>query len=220
MDNASEIFDWLGRSSTERDPDFAEVITGALLETWANVRAEVGAERFDPVLGEIRPGRFGRRAPGAWTQTNGDHEGDLVNLTLELDAEELSLNLVGWFDPQLEKVERWLRTSPAKRFLRSLEGWDLLIFVREAHVGPRGRAVFRGAPGTLRQRIPLDQVSPATIPITLDGLRPQLDSDKEKLALHIRRSWSPEDAGKPGLDAQIAAEVERWLDPISDIRLA
>lgn len=185
------------------------------------MRNRIGRERFDPVLEETRAGKFGRRAAAAWTQTNGDHEGDLVNLTLEVESEELSLNVVGWFDPQLEKVERWLRTRPAARYLRTLDDWDLLIFVREAHVGPSGRAIFRGAAGELRQPLPIAQYPPASIAITLDGMRPGLDSSTQKLALHIRRGWSREEVLGMGAVAEaVAPEVERWLAPLQEIRLA
>lgn len=221
MTDATKIFAWLREPPETRDASYAKAISDYLLETWREVRDRIGASSFDPVLGEVRAGRFERRAAGAWTQTNGEHEGDLVNLTLEVEAEELSLNVVGWFDPQLEKVERWLRSRVAKDFLRTLEGWDLLIFIRKAHVGPSGTAIFRGAEGELRERLPLAQTSPASVSITLDGIRPRLDSSTEKLALHIRRGWSPKVVGTPAqLASAIAPEVERWLDPIQKIRLS
>jgi len=221
MATPSEIFAWLDEPIDQRDTSYSKEATAYLLDVWNEVRNRIGPERFDPVLEETRAGKFGRRAAAAWTQTNGDHEGDLVNLTLEVESEELSLNVVGWFDPQLEKVERWLRTRPAARFLRALDDWDLLIFVREAHVGPSGRAIFRGAAGELRQRLPIAQYSTASVAITLDGMRPRLDSSTQKLALHIRRGWSREEVlGMGDVAEAVAPEVERWLAPLQEIRLA
>jgi hypothetical protein len=222
MTDFRRIFEWFAESADERDVGFNHAITDELLSNWAEVRQRIGAERFDATLGKVRAGRFERRASGAWTQTNGEHElGDFVNLTLEVDAAELSLNVIGWFDPQLEKIERWLRKSVARKFMRTLEEWFLVIFIRKAHVGESGRAVFQGAPGTERQRIAIAGTSPANLAITLAGLRPQLDPGTEKLALHIRRPWSPAELGEMSdLPGAIAAEVERWLDPLEAIRLA
>ncbi len=220
MATATDIFGWLEQPASQRDTSNSKEATAYLLEIWNEVRERIGPQQFDPVLEEPRAGRFGRRAAAAWTQTNGDREGDLVNLTLEVEADELSLNLVGWFDPQLEKVERWFRTRKAKETLRALDGWDLLIFVRRAHVGPSGRATFRGAPGDLRSRFPISEVAPTNVIITLDGMRPKLDAATEKLALHIRRGWSREEVlASPDVAAAVAPEVDRWLVPLQEIRL-
>ncbi|MFL5898243.1 MAG: hypothetical protein ACJ76D_07235 [Solirubrobacterales bacterium] len=221
MATPTEIFDWLDRPVEQRETRYGKEATGYLLGIWEEVRQRLGPERFDPVLEAARAGRFGRRAAAAWTQTNGKHEGDLVNLTLEVEAEELSLNVVGWFDPQLEKVEGWFRTRRAKELLRTLDGWDLLIFVREAHVGPSGRATFQGARGVLRERFPITEVAPTNVIITLDGMRPKLESATEKLALHIRRGWRREEVLElADVAAAVTPEVERWLDPLREIRLA
>lgn len=222
MTDFSAIFKWFAEPADRRDGGFNRTITEELLANWVEVRERIGEEEFDAVLGQVRPGRFQRRSSGAWTQTNGEHElGDYVNLTLEVDATELSLNVIGWFDPQLEKMERWLRSPAARKFMRTLEGWFLLIFIREAHVGESGKAMFRGAPGRECERIAIAGTSPANIGITLNGLRPKLDSDREKLALHIRRPWSPkETAEAEDLPGAIAMEVGRWLEPLQALRLA
>lgn len=221
MATPQEIFDWLEEPVEERVTAFSKVANSYLLDVWMDVRDQIGSERFDPLLDEPRAGKFARRATAAWTQTNGDREGDLVNLTLEVEATELSLNVVGWFDPQLEKMERWLRTRAARGFLRTLDGWDLLIFIRKAHVGPSGRATFQGAPGELKERFPIAGVAPSSVVITLDGMRPKLDSSSEKLALHIRKGWSAEEVlAFPDVAAAVAPEVERWLSPLREIRLA
>lgn len=221
MATPSEIFEWLDEPIDQRDTSYSKEATAYLLDVWAEVRDRIGPERFDPVLEATRAGKFGRRAAAAWTQTNGDHEGDLVNLTLEVEAEEFSLNVVGWFDPQLEKVERWLRTRQAKEIIRTLEGWDLLIFVRKAHIGPSGKANFRGASGELRKRFAITEVAPTNVLIMLDGMRPRLDSSTKKLALHIRRGWSKEEVLRlPDVAEAVAPEVEHWLTPLQDVRLA
>ncbi len=221
MATSKEIFTWLNLPVDQRDTSYSKEATAYLLDVWSEVRNRIGAGRFDPVLEEARAGKFGRRAAGGWTQTNGNHEGDLVNLTLEVEAEELSLNLVGWFDPQLEKVERWFRTRKAREVLRTLEGWDLLIFVRQAHIGPSGKATFQGAPGELRERFPIAGTAPSNVVITLDGMRPRLDPTTERPALHIRRGWRRgEVEAMSDVAEAVAPEVERWLNPLQEIRLA
>jgi hypothetical protein len=217
----NDIFDWLAEPVEQRETRYSKEATACLLGIWEDVRNRIGPERFDPVLEEPRAGKFGRRAAAAWTQSNGAHEGDLVNLTLEIEADELSLNLVGWFDPQLEKVKSWFRTRRAKEVLRTLDMWDLLIFVRQAHVGPSGKATFQGAPGVLRDRFAITEVAPTNVVITLDGMRRRLDPVTEKLALHIRRGWSRQEVmAMPDVAVAIAPEVERWLEPLPEIRLA
>jgi hypothetical protein len=220
--NFDEAFEWISRPPEERQPGDAAPIKEQLLQLWGKVRERIGAERFDPSLGELRAGRFARNDGGVWVQTNADHtEGDYVNLTLELHPDELSLNVIGWFDPQLEKVERWPRKPAAWKFLRTLEGWSVVVFVRRAHLDRNGKPNFQGAPGYERERIPVDEAGAATISTQLTGLRPQLEPGCEKPSLHIRRSWSAaEVVSLDDLAGSIAAEVEPWLDSLERIRLS
>ena len=216
-----DAFKWIALPPEDRQPDQAEVVKGSLLELWRQVRERVGADRFDSSLGQVRAGRFARHNDGVWTQTNAEHEqGDYVNLTLELDRNELSLNVIGWFDPQFEKVERWLRKPAAWRFMRTLEGWCIVVFVRRARLDRNGKPNFRGAPGRECERIPISETGAAGITTMLTGMRPKLDPGREKLSLHIRHAWSPtEIASLDDLPGSVATEVETWLDPLDQIRL-
>ena len=193
--------------------DQAAVVKDRLLGLWGGVRQQIGADRFDSSLGEVRAGRFARQSGGVWVQTNAEHpQGDYVNLTLEIHPNELSLNVIGWFDPQLDKVERWLYKPAAWRFLRTLEGWSVVVFVRRAHLDKNGKPNFQGAPGYERERIPIST--------RLIGLRPSLEPGREKPALHIRRAWTPAEVTPvDDLVISIAGEVEPWLDPLEQIRL-
>ena len=221
MVDFSESFDWFSQPADERDPAYGSETKGQLTQLWDDVRSQIGAEQFDPVLGSTRPGKLASRSDGAWVQTNGEKDHNFVNMTLEIDAAELSLNVVGWFDTQLEKMEGWLRQPSAWRFLRTLPDWVLVVFVRKAHIAANGKPVFQGAPGEERERIAFSDTSPANISTRLTGLLPHLDSSREKLALHIRRAWTADDcAAINGLSAAVAPEVERWLQPIQELRLA
>jgi len=210
-------FRWFARPPQERDKAAVPEIPQLLQKTWAQVREELGPAQFDPVLGEIRTGRFGLGDGTAWAQTNDEKDSGYVNLTLELEASELSLNLIGWYDPQLEKVEGWLRKPKAWRFLRERPDWQILFFVRRA----RGGSVFQGAPGTEVERLSFTEASPVEVTTRLSTLRFKLDPKTEKLSLHLRRKWEPTEVGTIAeISKPIAEEVGRWLEPINDVRLS
>jgi hypothetical protein len=212
-------FAWFGKAADERDDALRAVIPSQLTGLWQEVRGRIGAARFDPVLGEIRPGeRFGCGSKTAWAQTNAEKPEDFVNLTLELEAAELSLNLVGGYSEQFKKVEPWLRRSEARRFLKEHPEFALVIFIRHAKVGKRGRVMWKGAKWVEEERVTLSQVSPIDISTRLTTIGARLDDKTEKLALHVRRAWTPADLATMKDISEIAAEVEAWLDPIQEIR--
>jgi hypothetical protein len=216
----AKTFDWLSQGPEERDLAHAGEVTALLTALWTEVEERIGPERFESELGTLYAGKLTSRSDHAWVQTNGEGESHLVNLTLEIEPKELSLNVVGWFDPQLESLERWLRTGAARRQLRQSAGWDALIFVRTGNRGKGGRVVFKGAEGRLLERMQLSETSPVDITLRLSGLRRKLGDD-EKLSLHLRRAWSPSAlADTDDFVEAIAAEVEAWLGPLAEIRLA
>jgi hypothetical protein len=217
----SKSFDWFSQPADERAPGHGSEAKDQLAQLWDEVRSQTGAEQFDRVLGSTRAGKLASRSDGAWVQTNGEKDHSFVNMTLEIDAAELSLNVIGWFDDQLGAMERWLRQPAAWRFLRTLPDWVFVIFIRQAHIAADGRPVFQGAPGSEKERIAFSETSPANISTRLAGLRPRLDSDREKLSLHIRRSWTAVDCAEiDDLPGAVAPEVEQWFQPIQEIRLA
>ncbi len=221
MAELAPLFEWFSQPSDKRDSAGGSEAKERLLQLWAEVRNKIGPQRFDPVLGSIRAGRMGRRFNTAWAQTNSERDFRFVNMTLDLSDEGLALNTIGWFDEQLEKMTSWLRLPAARKFLRTLPDWMVVVYVRQANVGADGKPVFQGAEGTERKRISLAEISPSSIPIELNGMRPQLDSAREKLSLHIRRLWTPDDvAAMSDVPATVAPEVERWLQPIQDMRVA
>ena len=213
-------FNWFGKAVDQRDDALRAAIPSQLTNLWQEVRESIGTSRFDPVLGEIRPGKkFGRDSKTAWAQTNAEKPEDFVNLTLEIEATELSLNLVGGYSEQFKKVEPWLRKPQAWRFLREHPEFVLVIFVRHATVSPGGKAMWRGAKWIEEERMILGQVSPIDISTRLTTIGAPLDGKTEKLALHVRRAWTPADLNAMQDVSEIASEVEAWLEPIQQIRI-
>ncbi len=212
-------FAWFGKDVEQRDETLRSAIPSQLTDLWQEVRGSIGPTRFDPVLGEIRPGeRFGRDRRTAWAQTNAEKPEDFVNLTLEIEAAELSLNLVGGYSEQFKKVEPWLRKPKAWRFLKEHPELVLVIFIRHGTTGPAGKVMWKGAKWIEEERMILGQISPIDISTRLTTIGARLDDKTEKLALHIRRAWTPADVSAMEDISAITSGVEAWLDPIQQIR--
>lgn len=215
-----ERIEWFELPSDDRDSVGAKAAKDLLETLWGDVREEIGADRFDPALGSIRAGRMGRRFNTAWAQTNDKQSFRSVNLTLDLSHEGLALNVIGWYDKQLEKMRKWLATPAARKLLRTMPDLLAVIFVREGHVGADGKPVFQNAPGREVERLSLAESSPSSIPITLTGMKSRL-AHNEKLALHLRRLWAPSEVeAMERPSTAVGAEVSRWLEPLEQIRLA
>jgi hypothetical protein len=221
MPDLSASFDWFAQPPEERSPAAGAVIKEQLLQIWEEVRSRIGPDDFDAVLGDLWAGKRSSRVDGAWVQTNRERDHNFVNMTIEMDPDALSLNVVGWFDNQLQKVEAWLRQPRAWRFLNDMPDWLLVIFIRHANIAKDGKAVFQGATGLELERLAFSETSAANLSTRLTAIRPRLDSEREKISLHLRRPWTAaECAAIDDIAAAIAPEVERWLQPIQEIRVA
>lgn len=191
-----------------------------LEELWNEVRQEVGAERFHEVLGTVRHGkRFNKNYDHAWAQTHAEKSESTANLTLELSAEELSLNLVGFYEGQFGKVRDWIRVRSGRRFLKAHPELILVIFVRTAQRGKGGRVMWKGAESAELQRLSLSETTPSDITMRLSTLASQVDSDLQKLALHVRRSWNREEALEMVDVSEIASLVEDWMAEIGTVEV-
>ena len=219
MVDLAESFDWLATPVDQRNGTYRPTIPEQLVRLWIGVRERIGPQRFDPVLGEVRAGRFERGSDTAWVQTNAERAEDFVNLTLELEAEELSLNLVGGFDVQLEKLEAWLGKPKAWRFLRANPELQMVVFVRHGTRTKAGGGIFQGARWVELERLSLSEVNPIDISTRLTGISAQLESRTEKLGLHIRRRWLREEVEAMVDCSAVAAAVDAWIEPIQDIRV-
>lgn len=219
MPDLRAAFDWF-EQSPPRKGDGVLTIPMALESLWGEVQDAVGPERFDETLGQVRAGqRFGAEDDHAWVQTHGEQDEATVNLTIELYANELTLNLVGFFDGQFDKVRGWIARGSGRAFLRSHPELELVIFVRTARRGKGGRVMWKGARSEERGRLALSEESPAAISIRLTTLRRQIDPDLQKLALHVRRGWSRQEAEAMADASEIAALVEDWIEELPSVQL-
>jgi hypothetical protein len=191
-----------------------------LEELWNEVAEEIGVERFKEDLGTVRHGRrFNKTYDHAWAQTHGEKSENTANLTLEISAEELSLNLVGFYNEQFEKVRDWIRGRPGRNFLKSHPELILVIFVRTAQEGKGGRMMWKGAESDELQRIELSEASPSDVTMRLSTLRSRIDSRTQKLGLHVRRTWSREEALAMSDVSEIASLVEDWMAEIGTVEV-
>lgn len=211
-------FDWLDDEPPEgsNPPGIPEMLESL----WGEIRDAVGHDHFDKELGTIRAGnRFGAENGHAWVQTHADKDESTPNLTIELYRDELSLNLVGFFDGQLEKVRGWIGRRSGRTFLRAHPELELVIFVRTAKKGKNDRVMWKGAASAEIERLRLSEESPAVVTMRLTTLAKQIKPDVQKLALHVRRGWSREEVEAMDDTSQIVELVEAWIEELPTVQL-
>lgn len=191
-----------------------------LEELWGEVAREIGTERFRKALGTVRHGRrFNKTYDHAWAQTHAEKTENTANLTLELSAGELSLNLVGFYSEQFEKVRDWIRGRSGRNFLKSHPDLILVIFVRTAQKGKGDRPMWKGAESDELLRLKLSEASPSDVTMRLSTVSSQIDSSIQKLALHVRRTWSREEALAMSDVSEITSLVEDWMAEIGTVEV-
>lgn len=212
-------FDWLSEEPPRNETGVLQ-IPGMLEAVWGEVRDAVGHDRFDKALGPIRAGkRFSAEDDHAWVQTHADQDESTPNLTIEIYEDELTLNLVGFFSGQLEKVRGWIGRRSGRSFLREHPELELVIFVRTAQRGKGGRAMWKGAASDAIERMRLSEESPAGVSMRLATLKKQIDPDLQKLALHVRRSWNRAEVEAMADVSEIAEIVEAWIEELPKVQL-
>jgi hypothetical protein len=217
--NLEAAFDWLAQKPP-RDAAGAIEIPGLLEALWGEVRDAVGPDRFDRALGPIRAGeRFRADDDHAWVQTHADKDESTPNLTIELYENELTLNLVGFFDGQFDKVRGWIGRRSGRVFLRSHPQLELVIFVRTAQRGKGGRVMWKGAASKEIERLRLSDESAAGISMRLTTLATQIEPELQKLALHVRRGWNREEAEAMNDASQLAEAVDAWIEELPTVEL-
>lgn len=219
-----EHFEFFSGEPTERDPALRSKITELLGSLWGAVAQKVGPDRFREVFGEYRVGNLGEGDNYAWAQTNDDARPrfDLPNLTIEIDKDELSLNVVGVFHKQAGHVYRWLVATGGRALAASC--YELVVRrVTGRRVGPHGtKVMWRGAKQEEVDRVHLSDLQTTTIDARLADWRERLDDPPiQHLGFHIRKAWNRTNAiDRKGLPGILADEIERLIPAVAEIRIA
>lgn len=199
--------------SWEKQPE----VKARLAALWQEVLKHLSDEER-AALGEVHVGQlsFGT---AAHSQTNWGESG--VNLTTELEAAELQVNLVGWRQDDAERFEGWLLSDDGRHELTALRDDTLFVFCREA-----GNIAKRNLSGarpwfqreTVRElgRRPAPGVSRAWL---VELLRSLGERRWEKPAFHLRRSFDKDHVVRRGEDiaGEVADEVRRLLPIMHNI---
>lgn len=185
----SEHFAFFSLRPNQRSADIAAEIKARLLTTWTSVVERIPAD-VRTALGDVHVNNLPLDASAAAAQT---HWGDsTVNLTIEVTAEELQLNIVGWKEPLAQRLFAWL--APGGTIRQSTSPLELVIYRRH----PRNlRAVltqskkpwFQRETSELAARDSLHDLAGQSLSAHLKACRTELPPASEKLAVHLRRSW-------------------------------
>ncbi|MGH9025365.1 MAG: hypothetical protein ACRDWD_04510, partial [Acidimicrobiia bacterium] len=169
-----EHFQYFDPESGERDPAVKQEIKVRLESMWKAVEARIGSEAFQASLGEVRVGNVGAKDDHAWAQSHvGPACWENANITIELRANEISVNIVGWFKHQGERVERWLLGDSGRAFVNANPGYDLVVFV----ITGKGeeKVLWQGATGKELTRLRLSAEALDSLPEKLSTWRDGLD---------------------------------------------
>ena len=209
-------FEFFDGDPENRDPATQSEIRTRLASAWGQIEHALGPELFEESLGGVRVGHIKKKSTGAFSQShaNDPKSTERPNLTVELYAPEVSVNLIGWFDGQLKIVRHWLATASGEEFVKDNPDYELVIFKRMA---PKG--VWQGADGPVVDRIPLGGSTGASLVGRIDELESRLNPKTEKLSLHVRRAWPRKEAiGNDELAGEMAREVERLIPVLELVR--
>jgi hypothetical protein len=214
----SEDFDFLAarraalkmsKSGVPLDMAQVGITKSRLGELWDRVRSELrDVERM--TLGAVRVGTLRASDDRMWAMTTTGDGG--VNLTLELDADALELNLVAWTGRQVELFERWLKAPGATELLTRLEEFELVVWRKRAKQAASGKPFWMHTTqlevGTLSLR------SPAGLEDQVQALKEACEPGWESLGYHIRRAWPREVVEAAGeLMTQPVTQAVRRLAP-------
>jgi hypothetical protein len=210
-----------GRWAGFREEDFAQfvdwswdhqpILRARMRAVWERV-LELMPEDQAAWLGVVEAGKLPRRETHAWAQTNRGQRG--ANLTLELGADELQLNLVGWNDSQASRLAKWLTSNPERA-----PNMELIVYERTAK-GDHKHAPF------WMHASHRELVRFAPVEVRSGGLAPWIETWNRtadlawtRLAYHLRHSWTRDEALARGehLAGDIAVLAAEALPLLRDI---
>ncbi len=204
-------FSFFENPTWEKQPE----VKGRLMALWEEVLKVLPAgDRQE--LGEIHVGKLGL-ARTAHAQSNWGQAG--VNLTTELYANELQVNMVGWRHDDAARFRAWLLSGAGQQRLKGLTDHQLVVYCRTAVNIDKREAGAK--PFFRRERVRSlgSRAAGEASQTWISGLHDRLDGTWEKSAFHLRRTWSRDevvDRGK-AIAREVADEVERLLPLVREI---
>lgn len=214
-----EHFDWLALSAGQRSWDIQAEIKAHLRTMWEVILNGLAPDETQR-LGEIHANQLPLDATVAAAQTNWGEPG--VNITIELTAEELQVNLVGWNAPQAELLEGWLAPAGAVRS-GDFEGIELAVFRRRpynyAQKGTGKKSWWQKELFELSDRRPLGELAGKSFADLKDKWHAEPDPAWEKLSYHLRRAWprAAAVAAGPELIPEVVEGVRALLPLLAQI---
>jgi hypothetical protein len=215
-----EHFAFFGLPSNQRAWDTQAEIKARLRAAW-----EAILEQLDPAdirrLGEIHSGQVALDATAAATQTNWGEEG--VNLTVELTAEELQVNLVGWTDDQAQLLEGWIAPTGDVQPRNEFAAYELAVFRRRPHnyaqKGTGKKPWYQKELFEPAGRRSLGELAGHPIAELAQEWRAEPDPAWEKLAYHVRRAWPRAEVIERGADLvpELVASIRQLLPLLDEI---
>src|SRR4051794_33704259 len=124
-----EHFTWLALPAGQRSWDIQAEIKAHLRTMWEAILEGLTADEAER-LGEIHANQLPLDATVAAAQSNWGEPG--VNITIELTADDLQVNLVGWNAPQAGLLETWLAPGGSVRS-DGVDGLELAVFRRRPY---------------------------------------------------------------------------------------
>jgi hypothetical protein len=193
----SEDFDFFAHPTWEQQV----IVKNRMAGLWERVLHDLPGREAE-TLRPIHIGRLSLNHGIAWSQTNRGQAG--ANFTVELNADELQLNLVGWNEPQARAVEHWLLGQGAA-LRAALGATELVVFERRARRDSRGLPFWKNSEQAEVGRFDPGQVAAGLFSRWQNQWLAGADTRWTKLAYHVRRSWSRRET--VALGEQLVPEV-------------
>jgi hypothetical protein len=209
----SEHFDFFALPPDERAPEMQAELKARLRGLWELMEEQMSESERNQ-LGRIHVANL--KVTDDQVAVFGDLGVGKVNVTSEFGQRDLQLNLVGWNAEQAARLEQWI-LGDAER--DSLTGYELVPWVRKAHEAASGKPFWMLSTQIECNHIELDRATRPEIAQRLDAIREQLDPKWQRLAFHVRRTFSKEEVVDAGEEIvpRLAAEVKHLLPVVGAI---
>jgi len=148
------------------------------LERALELMSDEDAEMLRPV----ESGRFPKGAETAWAQTNRGQPG--ANVTVQLGADGLQLNTVGWTHNQASRLADWLANHAP-----SAPDLELIVYQRNAVADHKGKPFWMRETDTELMRFSPTEVRAGGLSAWTQDWHASADHQWSRLAYHLRHTW-------------------------------